>query len=1151
MPAIKNSQSENIRYGGIFLVSLKFLARHNLDTTHTVVEDGHIHCLKLFSGNGKKYVIWNVYFSSRDPLLRRQQMERLGKSITEEGCGRDEAQHILPGDMNFAVTHGDRLTRGEDDEYRWCDTRLNDAAKFKKEVLEPNNLTGLFQEEPTLTAHNRSFFPRNDRVYTNSPPARTLTTEMEVRIAAHPPSIVSDHALMHLRISTPQKRALPKMPTWPAYHKDFGTKVKNKMDIVGPLLSSPWHKLMALTVAQWEACDDIKRETKEAAEIPIQGKLSKAIGVWRRPTEGARHGESNERWAAAILAARSAVKGLQEHITPIFDLEEDLTTFEYNITDISSVVNDLFHAVTQGEANLITRNDTEEASNTKFQRESLARKAHQILPGNRKAYGAVRMNNGDFTQDKIDTGKRLMHTWGDKFKSPYVDEEDIYNYLYNVPLIDFPQVDPPNEEDTGGAIKYCGNSAVGVDGAAGIHYRSSIEASTPVLDECGAALSNHQAREPPPYFNVARLVLPPKVDPVWEETVQEFVVGEEEVRPLSIHIFAQRIITGSMRKAVRDIAKATTHKSQIGFLEGTSRNIVKIDSYMHKYARSRIRGGVFLADLIRAFPSSCIVYCIIFLRLSNCPQWLLTAFTRMYNKVTHVYSMHDILLFGEIMYRGLTQGNPPSAFFFIIFVNPLIAQIASLLQEHEAICGFADDISIALRHVRRLIVVLPEFDAFAAASLCVLHPGKSKWVYTHVPTDREKNRCLMPGGKKDWEKIALVAEGLYLGILLGVWTTNEGRYKKALGKFLRTVDRWKSGVHGPSWRLMIANVFLLPIFTYIEQFAIPPPQKMVNDVSAAIVLYVYQIGNTCQWELLTHLKEIGSRFQIFNIQHRSTAAMVRTSHGLGCLDGIEREMADVHPHHIFEAPITAMWQRAEHIVRRANHEKGTAEIFDDLLRKEPIVKWSTITNARKSLQKTVYASLCKDITEMSDYLVKRFKKRWSNVTKTHENDILVLFFNIFKNSTGCKASDWHAGFRFWLNAFFTEARFQRKGQRCRFCGRLLGLSLAIIPAFDRIIEPDLPPEDTVEHISQCPAISNAAIYLGWLRAEDEGWFQTVLRRKFGDPSLGEITEQKSDKNFFKWVGAVFAIHNTIRHDNFAPKHQWQINRAFKKYVEEN
>ena len=80
------------------------------------------------------------------------------------------------------------------------------------------------------------------------------------------------------------------------------------------------------------------------------------------------------------------------------------------------------------------------------------------------------------------------------------------------------------------------------------------------------------------------------------------------------------------------------------------------------------------------------------------------------------------------MKRGLTQGNPLSAFLFIILIQPLVSLIAGLLdrRQHEIIRAFADDVAIVLPSVLRSHFVLSVFIQFGLASGRLLHPHEIK-----------------------------------------------------------------------------------------------------------------------------------------------------------------------------------------------------------------------------------------------------------------------------------------------------------------------------------------------------------------------------------------------------------------------------------------
>ena len=61
-----------------------------------------------------------------------------------------------------------------------------------------------------------------------------------------------------------------------------------------------------------------------------------------------------------------------------------------------------------------------------------------------------------------------------------------------------------------------------------------------------------------------------------------------------------------------------------------------------------------------------------------------------------------------------------------------LQKLLRLVEEFkEAIRGFADDLAVALRHGKRLVIILPEFVRFGSISICILHPSKSQWAHAH------------------------------------------------------------------------------------------------------------------------------------------------------------------------------------------------------------------------------------------------------------------------------------------------------------------------------------------------------------------------------------------------------------------------------------
>jgi ribonuclease HI len=181
---------------------------------------------------------------------------------------------------------------------------------------------------------------------------------------------------------------------------------------------------------------------------------------------------------------------------------------------------------------------------------------------------------------------------------------------------------------------------------------------------------------------------------------------------------------------------------------------------------------------------------------------------------------------GEItITRGVKQGCPLSPLLFIICYDPLLARLQS--EGDHTLYGFADDLAASCNSRGALVSVLNIFRDFTRLSGLAINEEKTVVVAEKRLWEKTRNFLDI----NEWKDIALADNGIYLGIKFGNVTT-EMIYEKALKKFrkrfgdcrpiLRTLPIHK--------RTLLANVFLLTLFSYVGQFYVVPV-KVYSEVT--------------------------------------------------------------------------------------------------------------------------------------------------------------------------------------------------------------------------------------------------------------------------------------------------------------------------------
>ena len=157
-------------------------------------------------------------------------------------------------------------------------------------------------------------------------------------------------------------------------------------------------------------------------------------------------------------------------------------------------------------------------------------------------------------------------------------------------------------------------------------------------------------------------------------------------------------------------------------------------------------------------------------------------------------------------------------------------------------------------------------------------------------------------------------------------------------------------------------------------------------------------------------------------------------------------------------------------------------------------------------------------------------------------------------------------FKFWMNAFFTQRRFQGEGP-CRFCNKIPPENVISGSDTDVCGNWEGGEEDSLEHLRRCRIISDIGLGLKIYSPQDltrcGSWYSVYRNRSClfslprwrpcprGGPPRMEAHAKDREKSLVFFVGALYDVHNNLRvSENFLPSALLGVRKfqaLFKEY----
>jgi ribonuclease HI len=384
----------------------------------------------------------------------------------------------------------------------------------------------------------------------------------------------------------------------------------------------------------------------------------------------------------------------------------------------------------------------------------------------------------------------------------------------------------PKLDQVVGAIMHSNDSAPGPDGIPYLAYRVLVDAVAPVLLGVFAALAG--GVKPPPGFNDGCLFLLPKKG-------DGSATLPTNTRPLAVNNCDNRIIACVAAYAISPSLSEHLLPNQKGFVPGRqgSEHIEILNKDFYTALEEGRQHHILSIDTKKAFDSIFVDYLHAVLRALNLPEWLNNLVAGLYFKarVTPVFGSGPTGIWIDIL-RGVRQGCPLSPLLFAIAFDPLLERLRNVAGVRT--CGFADDLAFSAARAAFFSPVIRIISEFAVVSGLGINTDKTAII--------SAKKCDLSGWIQTtcWPDLKHEDEITYLGVRMGRLIDTEAVFEIAFDKLqkrarlfyplTRTLTVYK--------RVLLVNIFLLPLLYYLFQFFHFPPRlsRLLDEILRELVI---------------------------------------------------------------------------------------------------------------------------------------------------------------------------------------------------------------------------------------------------------------------------------------------------------------------------
>jgi exonuclease III len=418
--------------------------------------------------------------------------------------------------------------------------------------------------------------------------------------------------------------------------------------------------------------------------------------------------------------------------------------------------------------------------------------------------------------------------WGQLWSAKPDDQDRIDQYLSSYRTRIRSPIQKPTLHQVEQYINQTNNSTPGPDGIPFEAYRILSHITAPLILNLLEQLAD-PALQLPPGFNHSLLFLIPKTD---NPTIQQ-------TRPIQVPNTDNRILSGIVAESIHDQLSAVLTPKQTAFIRGRA-IIDNVQDVIGRYASAveqKKAKYLLLLDFRKAYDSVSHKFLLTTLHTIGMPSWVINTVAHLLSEqLTHLTAPFspDIIP----VQIGVKQGCPLSPILFIILIDTILDRLQHESDIHTR--AYADDLSFLFEHLYSLLRIQYVINTYCHASGG--HVNQTKTII--IPTTLNTHAINHTINHSHWTEVVVADRGKYLGFIVGREVRVSDSFVMPLRKFHKRVASYASArKHFPMYkRILIANTFLLSIFSYISLVYIIP-KRMAKEVAKALRSFIPPFGS--------------------------------------------------------------------------------------------------------------------------------------------------------------------------------------------------------------------------------------------------------------------------------------------------------------------